>query len=93
MTIHPLLVRKNSVITKEFIGVNTFGIRLRHELFDKWLNEKRSIEYVLEHLKDANFDPEFFKTFENKIISSYNSTFGTNLKVKQKSWQRILGLA
>jgi len=59
--------------TQEFIGINTFGIRMRHEFFDKVLSEKQSIQYVLEHLADANFDPEFYKTFESEILLAYNT--------------------
>ena len=61
-----------NTITKEFIGINTFGIRMRHETFDKWLTEKRDVDYVMNHLAEANFDPEFYKTFEKDILSSYN---------------------
>ncbi|GGF82099.1 NAD(P)/FAD-dependent oxidoreductase [Wenyingzhuangia marina] len=77
---------KNS---KRFIGINTLGIRLRHQLFDKWLTEEKSIEYVLEHLKDANFDPEFYKQYENEIVAKFNIENGTSLKAKKKSWKRI----
>ena len=55
-----------------FIGINNFGIRLRHELFNTWLKEKRSVEYVLTHLKAANFDPEFYAQFEDEIIYTWN---------------------
>ena len=55
----------------EFLGINTFGIRMKHEVFDKWLNEKRSIDYVIQNLKEANFDPEFFKNYEKEIKSTY----------------------
>ncbi|MCK5401374.1 MAG: NAD(P)/FAD-dependent oxidoreductase [Flavobacteriaceae bacterium] len=61
-----------NTITKEFIGINTFGIRMRHEIFDKWLTEKRDVDYVMNHLAETNFDPEFYKTFEKDILSSYN---------------------
>ncbi|MCB0493205.1 MAG: NAD(P)/FAD-dependent oxidoreductase [Cyclobacteriaceae bacterium] len=59
---------KNS---KQFLGVNVFGIRLRHEKFDAWLREKRSIEFVLHNLSSANFDPEFFDRYENEIVSDF----------------------
>ena len=78
--------------THEFLGINTFGIRLRHELFDRWLNEKRSVQYVLEHLKDANFDPELFDTYEEAIIAKFNQDFNQNIQPKNKSWKRILNL-
>lgn len=58
--------------TNQFRGINTFGIRMRHEVFDRWLTEKRSAAYVIEHLKEANFDPEFYKTFEPEILESYS---------------------
>ncbi|NAS31385.1 FAD-dependent oxidoreductase [Flavobacteriaceae bacterium R38] len=64
--------------TKEFLGINNFGIRMRHEIFDKWLTEKRDIDYVINHLKEANFDPEFFKQHEAEILQHYNSQLVTN---------------
>ncbi len=79
--------------SRKFIGINTFGIRLRHERFDRWLTEERSIEHVLEHLKDANFDPEFYRTFENEIITKFNRENKTNIKPKAKSWKRILNIS
>ncbi|MFB9057442.1 NAD(P)/FAD-dependent oxidoreductase [Mariniflexile ostreae] len=59
--------------TKQFLGINTLGIRLRHETFDKWLNEKRDVNYVIEHLIEANFDPEFYKRFEKDILKTYKN--------------------
>ena len=79
--------------TQEFIGINTFGIRLRHEFFDNVLTEKKSVTHVLEHFKDANFDPEFFKQHEEAIVSQFNKENGTNLQVKKKSWKRIFSKA
>ncbi|MFD2916492.1 NAD(P)/FAD-dependent oxidoreductase [Psychroserpens luteus] len=79
--------------TKEFIGINTFGIRMRHEIFDKWLTEKRDMEYVMSYLKDANFDPEFYKVYEDEILKQYNDTFNTNLTSHKKSWKRIFSKA
>jgi NAD(P)H-nitrite reductase large subunit len=75
--------------TNKFLGINTFGIRLRHERFDTWLNEEASVETVLVHLKDANFDPEFFKEYEEEILHKYNTENDSHLKVKVKSWKRI----
>jgi NADPH-dependent 2,4-dienoyl-CoA reductase/sulfur reductase-like enzyme len=56
---------------KEFTGINSFGLRLRHECFDRWLREKKSIEYVIENLAEANFDPEFFNRYEKQISASF----------------------
>ncbi|MGJ8590964.1 MAG: NAD(P)/FAD-dependent oxidoreductase [Aquaticitalea sp.] len=58
-----------------FLGINTFGIRMKHEVFDRWLTEKKSADYVMEHLKEANFDPEFYKTFETDILTNYWKQF------------------
>ena len=55
---------KNS---NEFLGINIFGIRMKHEIFNRWLNEKRNVDYIIENLKDANFDPEFYKKYEKEI--------------------------
>ena len=63
--------------TNAFLGINTFGIRMRHEVFDKWLTEKRTIDYVVEHLVEANFDPEFYKHFEKEILSTYKNQLQT----------------
>jgi hypothetical protein len=50
-----------------FLGINTFGIRMKHETFDRWLTEKRDLEYVIAHIDEANFDPELYKLYENDI--------------------------
>ena len=59
---------KNSRI---FLGINTFGIRMRHEFFDTVLSNKMSVDYVIQNLKKANFDPEFYKRYENEIFQSF----------------------
>ncbi|WP_104735495.1 NAD(P)/FAD-dependent oxidoreductase [Hanstruepera ponticola] len=61
----------------EFLGINTFGIRMRHEVFDKWLTEKRSVDFVLNHLKEANFDPEFYAHHEADILKTCNNFYQT----------------
>lgn len=57
--------------TRQFIGLNTFGIRMRHEKFDQWLREKKSVDFVMDHLSEANFDPEFFDRHEDEIRSQF----------------------
>jgi NADPH-dependent 2,4-dienoyl-CoA reductase/sulfur reductase-like enzyme len=61
--------------THQFLGVNTFGIRMRHEVFNQWLTEERDIDYVISNLKLANFDPEFFKRYEKDILKAYKNEF------------------
>lgn len=79
---------------QKFLGVNTFGIRLRHEIFDQWLKDKRDIYYVLENLREANFDPEFFKRHEQEVVDSFNSQHTgktIELKGKKSFIERIFG--
>lgn len=78
--------------TRKFLGINTFGIRLRHEIFDKWLNEGRDVMHVIKYLKDANFDPEFYAVYENEIAAEFNLKFGTDIKPEKKNWKRIFAL-
>ena len=61
--------------TRLFLGINTFGIRMRHEVFDQWLNEQASIETVMENLSQANFDPEFYTQYEPQIIAEWQNQF------------------
>lgn len=79
--------------SKLFLGINTFGIRMRHEIFNRWLTEKRSTDYVMEYLKDANFDPEFYKQYEEEVVAKYNLEQGTSITTKKKSWKRIFSNA
>lgn len=58
-------------LTREFMGINTFGIRMRHEVFDQWLTEKQSVDYVISNLAKANFDPEFYSKFEKEIQNAF----------------------
>lgn len=75
--------------SNQFLGINTFGIRMRHEIFDSWLTDNKSIDFVLEHLADANFDPEFYKLHEAEIVAKFNKENNTNIQLKKKSWKRI----
>ncbi|WP_343488009.1 FAD-dependent oxidoreductase [Allomuricauda sp. d1] len=79
--------------THQFLGINTFGIRMRHPVFDRWLTEERDVDFVMEHLIDANFDPEFYKNHEKEILSKYNSAFGKSIKPKKKSIKRIFQIS
>jgi NAD(P)H-nitrite reductase large subunit len=66
------------------IGLNVLGIRLRHEICDKWLQEKRNIDDVMANLQQLNFDPEFFDKHEKNILSAYNNHTGKNINRKKK---------
>ncbi len=62
----------------KFLGINAFGIRLRHEIIDRWLTEEQSTDYVIRNLGSANFDPEFYLRFERSIKQAYTNQFQTN---------------
>lgn len=70
--------------THTFIGINTFGIRMRHEVFDQWLRDAKTIQFVMENLQLANFDPEFFTRHEPEIISQFNQQFPVMAVAQQK---------
>ncbi|MCL6273867.1 NAD(P)/FAD-dependent oxidoreductase [Muricauda sp. 2012CJ35-5] len=78
--------------TNEFLGINTFGIRMRHQVFDKWLSKNQTVDHVIEHLADANFDPEFYKAHEVAIVSKFNTDFGKSIKSRKKSLKRIFAM-
>jgi len=63
--------------TNKFLGINTFGIRMKHKVFDQWLTEKRDVNYVIKNLKKANFDPEFYSHYENEIKTAFNKQLQT----------------
>jgi NADPH-dependent 2,4-dienoyl-CoA reductase/sulfur reductase-like enzyme len=67
------------------LGFHLMGIRYRHEVCEKWIHEKASVTTVLENLQLANFDPEFYKTYEADLIKKYNKTSGKQLTLKKKS--------
>ncbi|MGB5371743.1 MAG: FAD-dependent oxidoreductase, partial [Flavobacteriaceae bacterium] len=75
--------------SNRFLGINTFGIRMRHEIFDRWLDQGKGVDHVMEHLKDAHFDPECYDRYESDILAAYNRQFNTRLKIKKENWQRI----
>ncbi|MEM1259739.1 MAG: FAD-dependent oxidoreductase, partial [Bacteroidota bacterium] len=75
--------------TNRFLGLNTFGIRMRHEMFDRWLTEGRDVDFVMQYLIDANFDPEFYKHYESEIIAAYNMEYGKSIVPEKKNILRI----
>ncbi len=57
---------------RRFVGINTFGIRMRHTVFNKWLKDRQTVDHVLQHIVAAAFDPEFFSSFQPAFIASWN---------------------
>ena len=71
--------------TSKFIGINNFGIRMRHEVFNRWLDDSVTINYVMENLVKANFDPEFFKRYERDIVEQFNLEFPKYQVIRKSS--------
>ena len=46
------------------VGFNMLGSRFDHEPLLEWIHERRSLDYVLAHLREAQFDEEFSRPFQ-----------------------------
>ena len=46
------------------VGFNFIGRRWDHRPLVKWVDEKRKLNWVIEHLHEANFDEEFMPKFK-----------------------------
>lgn len=74
-----------SAVDRSVIGFNIFGIRYRQNVCSEWIRERRPVEYVLENLGAANFDPEFFRQYEGDIVAEWNRRNGsTPVALKRK---------
>ncbi len=63
--------------TRAFLGINCFGTRMRHEFFDQVLTNQLSVDTVISNLKKANFDPEFYTTYEKEIRAAFEKDHST----------------
>ncbi len=63
--------RQSGAIT----GVNLFGLRHRHVVWEHWIAQKTHVEDVMSDLAAANFDPEFYRQHEPAIREAFNSKF------------------
>lgn len=59
--------------TRKLLGINTFGIRMRHEVINRWLTEGIEIDRAVERLGEANFDPEQYHHYEEDILQAFTS--------------------
>lgn len=66
------------------VGFNLMGVRYRHEVCEQWLKRPTHIEECLQNLALANFDPEFYRTYEKAVIEQYNQKMGKQLTLKSK---------
>ena len=56
---------------KTVVGFNFLGMRYRQEVCQRWIREKRTIDYAIKHLGEGNFDPEFGKRYEGEIVKKF----------------------
>lgn len=76
-------IRINYSIADQVVtGFNLMGIRYRHEVCEKWLESLTPIEEVLKDLSLANFDPEFFISYESELLKIYETASGRQLKLR-----------
>lgn len=69
------------------VGMNTLGIRQRQEVWTRWISEGKPINEVMANLRDANFDPEFFRRYENEVVDAFQGQFSEwKVEKKSKSW-------
>lgn len=60
--------------TKQFMGVVSLGIRLRHDIFDRWLRKPTNVNQVIKELGKAFFDPEFSPNYLTEMQSEWELT-------------------
>ncbi|MDX1471603.1 MAG: FAD/NAD(P)-binding oxidoreductase [Flavobacteriaceae bacterium] len=57
--------------SRKLIGINTFGLRMKHETFERWLSDQVTIDYVIANLNEALFEPEFYKDYTPQIQKAF----------------------
>ena len=78
------------------VGFVLLGVRYRHDVCERWILAKTSIESVLERLPMANFDGEFSPSYEAELLQIYNQRTGKNLQLRSRRglsavWQWLRG--
>ena len=57
----------------ELIGLQTMGIRWRHEVAEPWLVQRKPVQEVVEQLGELDFDPEFTRRHTPHIQAALRS--------------------
>jgi NAD(P)H-nitrite reductase large subunit len=61
--------------THRLMGINSFGIRIRHEVLQDWLLSDTTVETALENFPVATFDPEFTQNYQPEIQAAFQHQF------------------
>lgn len=67
-------------------GINTIGWRMRHDFFDKAIENGWLVENILTNLENASFDAEFSAKHTAQVISAYNQAKKRNVALPKKSF-------
>ena len=67
------------------LGFNLMGIRFRQDVCLAWIEAEAPIEQVLSKLDRANFDPEFFPTYEKALVETYQAQTGREVSLARVS--------
>jgi NAD(P)H-nitrite reductase large subunit len=57
------------------VGMQSLGLRLRHELCERWIREQQPVGYALANWQEVLFDPEFFPTHQKAIRQAFGEQF------------------
>ena len=52
-------------------GFNVLGMRLLHPVCENWIRNNKTVDYVMEHLTEADFDPEFFEKHTASVMREF----------------------
>lgn len=73
-------------------GINVMGIRLRQVVCEQWIEDEKTLEYMLQNLGDVLFDPEFTEKHEHAIIDHYNHIYPNRKKLTLKRERGLFGI-
>ncbi len=66
------------------LGFVLMGVRYRHEVCERWIQQGAHVETVLQNLGMANFDSEFSTQHEAKLVALYNKNTGASLQLQKR---------
>ena len=58
---------------RQLLGVNSMGIRLRHQVLHQWLLEGITVDAAIDQLDHACFDPELTPQYQDEISLAFRS--------------------
>lgn len=63
-------------------GFNLMGVRFRQEVCEKWIRTGTVLESVLQDIRLAFFDPEFFPDHSKGLLEAYRLKFDKTIELK-----------